>query len=99
MVGQNPDGLAAPGASRTYRYLAKAEGTFLLDNAADNADSGQSSEFGLFGAVNVEPEWAEWYRSQVTREDLIQATKLAPSRPGPLRSARLQYLQEPNTEG
>ena len=29
---------------------------------------------GLFGVVNVQPEGAEYYRSQVTREDLDQAT-------------------------
>ena len=37
-------------------------------------ESGQQAQAGLFGAINVEPEGAEWYRSQVTHDDLDQAT-------------------------
>ena len=79
-VGGNPSSLAAPGETKTYEYDAKAEGTFLLYSAADNVDvqSGGAQPIGagqgLFGAVNVQPEWAEWYRSQVTRDDLFAAT-------------------------
>src|SRR6185503_4846409 len=29
---------------------------------------------GLFGALNVQPEGAEWYRSQVSADDLQRAT-------------------------
>src|SRR5207249_4462466 len=36
--------------------------------------TGAQSSSGLFGAVNVQPEGAEYYRSQVTREDLNAAT-------------------------
>ena len=66
-----------PGGKATYTYYAKAEGTFLITSGADDSgaadSSGQASQ-GLFGAVNVQPEWAEWYRSQVTHDDLLQAT-------------------------
>ena len=77
-VGQNPNSLAAPGESKVYEYYARAEGTYLLCNGADNDDGTSSAGFGLFGAVNVQPQWAEWYRSQVTREDLILATVVEP---------------------
>ena len=99
-VGQNANGLAAPGESRVYRYYAKAEGTFLLCNAADEAaeDSGlldsRPASLACLGAVNVQPTWSEWYRSQVTRDDMIQSTRPA-GQPGPLRSPRLQSLQAP----
>ena len=32
------------------------------------------NDYGLFGAVNVQPKEAEYYRSQVTRKDLEFAT-------------------------
>ena len=75
-VGRNPSSLAAPGESKVYQLYAKEEGTFLLYSAADNVDDqgnqgnpvANQASLGLFGAVNVQPEWAEWYRSQVTRE-------------------------------
>ena len=67
-----------PGESRIYRFFARVEGTFLLSStAADIAtglDAGQLSA-GLFGSVVVEPEAAEWYRSQVTQKDLELASK------------------------
>jgi uncharacterized protein YijF (DUF1287 family) len=74
-VGKNPGrtgSLAAPGESRIYRYYAKAEGTFLIFNAADDVQgaSSPSNMFGMFGAIHVEPFGAEWYRSQVTHRDL-----------------------------
>ena len=37
---------------------------------------------GLFGALNVQPAGAEWYRSQVTAADLALATYNANSLPG-----------------
>jgi plastocyanin len=77
-VGANPSGLTAPGETKVYEYFAKAEGTFLACNGADEAAGGDSAGLGLFGAVNVQPEWAEWYRSQVTRDDLIEATTRRP---------------------
>src|SRR5260370_24346104 len=37
-------------------------------------ESGEQAQAGVFGAINIEPEGAEWYRSQVTHDDLEQAT-------------------------
>ncbi|MGH9824063.1 MAG: hypothetical protein ACREDR_12520, partial [Blastocatellia bacterium] len=87
--GANPNSLADNRASKTYTYYAKADGTFLLttqggssvdqqkyasnNNAQLLAANSQLLQ-GLFGAVNVEPAGAEWYRSQVAKEDLDLAT-------------------------
>lgn len=70
-VGRNGNAYAAPGETCTYRYFAKAEGTFMLYSAAGEWN-GQLAA-GLFGAAVVEPQHAEWYRSQVTNEDLALA--------------------------
>jgi len=77
-VGANESSLAAPGEQKTYMLYAPAEGTFVLHSTADNiADgtirAGQISN-GLFGSLIVEPPQAEWYRSQVTEEELFDAT-------------------------
>src|SRR5207245_1304267 len=60
-------------------YYAKrgAEGTYLVHSfSEDQALANQTSQLqsGLFGVVNVQPEGAEYYRSQVVREDLEKAT-------------------------
>ncbi|HEX7155096.1 MAG TPA: hypothetical protein VF618_26735 [Thermoanaerobaculia bacterium] len=71
-------GLVAPGASITYTWYAPAEGSFLLYSTGANV--GQAGAFGgqlaqgLFGSVSVQPAGTEWYRSQVTRRDLMDAT-------------------------
>jgi hypothetical protein len=86
-----PGGLVSPTKSPLnlmspqiiYNLYAAAEGTFLLYSAGDaytnppnaSGDGGQLS-FGLFGAVNVQPAKAEWYRSQVTAADLDAAQKV-----------------------
>ncbi|QEH38563.1 hypothetical protein OJF2_71660 [Aquisphaera giovannonii] len=90
-VGLNLDGQAAanssdckPGETKIYRFYARAEGAFLLYSTAAqlgaSLDAAQLTA-GLFGSVTVEPEGAEWYRSQVTRKDLELASK--PNRRGP----------------
>lgn len=75
-VGNNPSGLAAPGESKAYSFYAQKEGTYFAYSAAamtgGEGDSG-SLAHGLFGAVNVENKGAEWYRSQVTEQDLALA--------------------------
>jgi hypothetical protein len=83
-VGRNPNppgGLVAPGGRATYTLYADGamkEGVHLLYSAGatttGEGDGGQISP-GLFGAVNVEPRGAEWYRSQLTRDELLLATK------------------------
>src|SRR5271165_3393007 len=70
---KNPSGVVLPGQTLVYRWYAAEEGTFLVYSHAD-MESGQQAQAGLFGAINVEPEGAEWYRSQVTHDDLDQAT-------------------------
>lgn len=72
-VGENASSLAKNGELKTYRWYAVEEGTFLIYSAAD-MDSQYQANQGLFGAIHVEPEGAEWYRSQITHYDLVQAT-------------------------
>ena len=75
-VGNNPSGLVAPGGSLTYTFYAEKEGTFLAYSTAATTGGegdGGSLAHGLFGAVNVENQGAEWYRSQVTEQDLALA--------------------------
>jgi hypothetical protein len=76
-VGQNPSSLVAPGGSATYTYLAQREGNHLMYSTAATTGGegdGGSLAMGLFGSVNVEAKGAEWYRSQVTGEEMKLAT-------------------------
>lgn len=83
-VGQNPaggggliSGLVEPGASIVYRLYAQEEGTSLIYSTAgdyNNFNPNQVST-GLFGVLNIEPRGSEWYRSQVSAEDLQLATR------------------------
>jgi hypothetical protein len=61
-----------------YHVFAEKEGTYLLYSTAQNVggdgDGGTLAK-GLFGAVNVEPRFSEFYRSQVTAADLSLATR------------------------
>jgi hypothetical protein len=73
-VGVNNSALEAPGASpRKYTLYAEKPGTYLMYTLGDTSTTGAQLGQGLFGAVNVEPKGAEWYRSQVTAEDLALA--------------------------
>lgn len=80
--GQPPPSLVKPGESKTYKLYAQQEGSFLLYSLGDANTTGQKIDdlvigqiaAGLIGAVNVQPEGAEWYRSQVTANDLKLAT-------------------------
>ncbi|HEU4870861.1 MAG TPA: hypothetical protein VFT08_08430, partial [Pyrinomonadaceae bacterium] len=83
-VGRNNSSLASatpapspmPSPQQIYTLYVRNEGTYLLYSMGDNeaAPLGQVSR-GLFGALNVQPEGAEWYRSQVTQKELALATK------------------------
>lgn len=76
-VGANASSLAAPGQTRTYKLYSERESMgFLYSPAAQTGAEGDGGTlaFGLFGAVNVEPVGAEYYRSQVTNADLQIAT-------------------------
>jgi hypothetical protein len=76
-VGQNQSSLVAPGASGTFTYIAQREGNHLVYSTAATTGGegdGGSLAMGLFGSVNVEQKGAEWYRSQVTKEEMSLAT-------------------------
>ena len=70
-------GLAAPGESRTYNLYTPHEGAFVINSygatLGSEANSGNLG-IGMFGALNVEPQGARIYRSQVTEEELRLAT-------------------------
>jgi hypothetical protein len=77
-VGQNPSSLVAPGGSAVYTLYAEREGEHIFHSAAamtGGDGDGGSSAAGLFGAVNVEPEDALFFRSQITRNDMDLATQ------------------------
>jgi manganese oxidase len=87
-VGKNSSSLASagpppsptpspmPAQTQVYKLYVKNEGTFLLYTMGDATaePTGQISR-GLFGALNVQPQGAEWYRSQITKQELEWATK------------------------
>jgi len=77
-------------AVQVYKWFAAEEGTFLIYSPADMENGSYQTREGLFGAIHVEPQDAEWYRSQVTHEDLEQATQTVTDLRGYARS-----LQEP----
>ncbi len=87
-VGKNTNSLVKPDGVHTYTLYAEHEGPYVLYSAADTftksayfnsstlvatSDGGQLT-LGLFGAVNVQPAGAEWYRSQVTEQELCRAS-------------------------
>jgi len=76
-VGKNVSSLVPPNGSAVYKLYAEREGGYFLYSAAATTGGegdGGSLGAGLFGVVNVEPRGAEWYRSQVTEDDLRYAT-------------------------
>ena len=76
-VGQNQSSLVDPGSSATYTYFGQREGSHLLYSTAATTGGegdGGSLAMGLFGSVNVEAKAAEWYRSQLTAEEMELAT-------------------------
>lgn len=91
-VGKNSSSLASPTPAPTpgpmppqtltYTLFVRNEGTYLLYTMGDTTawPTGQISR-GLFGALNVQPKGAEWYRSQVTAQDLALATKKTNGQP------------------
>ena len=75
-VGNNSSGLAVPGETKTYTFFAQKEGAYFAYSTAATTGgegNGGSLAHGLFGAVNVENKGAQWYRSQVTEQDLALA--------------------------
>jgi hypothetical protein len=83
-TGQNDDGsnvgsvnsLAGPGGTwKTYTYFADKEGAYTITSGPNLGGEGGSGAIasGLFGILNVEPSGSTWYRSQMTREEMILA--------------------------
>ena len=75
--GGEPGSVCAPGDTKVYKLFARAEGTYLVHSfSADSPLANQTSQLqsGLFAVVNVQPEGAEYYRSQVLREDIDLAS-------------------------
>ena len=72
-VGRNPSSLAIPGATANYTFYAEREGGYMLRSTGANTggegDGGQL-DAGMFGSVNVQAAGAQWFRSQVTADDL-----------------------------
>ena len=64
----------APGKTQVYSFRATEEGVFMIFSPNGQTIPNSQSDLYLFGAVNVQPREAEWYRSQVTRDDLVLAT-------------------------
>ncbi|HMW88173.1 MAG TPA: hypothetical protein PKD65_19280, partial [Nitrospira sp.] len=98
--GKDLCALAAPGETRTYRWYAKKEGTFFLYSmgapAGGEGDGGQVG-LGLFGAINVQPRGAKWYRSQVTEKDLKAASYKQETKFGqPVIDYEATYKNEPH---
>ncbi|KKL00083.1 hypothetical protein LCGC14_2628890, partial [marine sediment metagenome] len=57
-AGFNAGSLAGPGETILYRLFADEEGEYLLQNGADL--SAESTAFGTFGAIAVEPVGSQW---------------------------------------
>ena len=100
-VGQNCSSLANPGQTLFYKFYAREEGNYLVysnddaQGAAGSNNAGQQQS-GLFGSINVEPENAEYYRSQVTHNDLMMATLVAC---GPFSSRRTDCVSDHFSNG
>jgi len=79
-VASNGNSTIAPGQTIHYVLRATAEGTYILNSEGaafggnNQPNDGAQVTAGLFGMVNVEPKKSEWYRSQVTHEELEAAT-------------------------
>jgi hypothetical protein len=77
-VGKNLSSLVKPDGSAIYKLYAEREGGYFMYSAAATTGGegdGGSLGAGLFGAITVQPKGAEWYRSQITADDLKYATK------------------------
>ncbi|HEV2853871.1 MAG TPA: hypothetical protein VHC97_13800 [Thermoanaerobaculia bacterium] len=86
-IGSNKNSNAVPGEKKVYTLYAEHEGSNFLYSTPDdwtnvNAGDGGALAQGLFGAVNIQPSgfldnqawYSEWFRSQVTEQDLCLAS-------------------------
>ncbi len=76
-VGNNGSSLTAVGGTTVYRFYAPKEGAFLVTNPGatfgGDASAGNAGS-GMFGIMVVEPPGANFYRGQLTEEELRLAT-------------------------
>jgi hypothetical protein len=78
-VASNADSTIPPGGTIKYVLRATQEGTFLINSEGaawggkNQSNDGAQVTAGLFGAMNVQPRNSEWYRSQVTHDELEYA--------------------------
>ncbi|WP_158542506.1 copper oxidase [Lujinxingia litoralis] len=78
-VGFNATRLVAPGEQANYRLYAEKEGTYLMRSmgaVTGGQGLGATTALGLFGAVNVQPQGARWFRSQITHEEMLRAARM-----------------------
>jgi len=76
-VGKNANSLVPQGGSKDYTFFAEKEGTFMAwSHGATFGSEGNGGQIasGLWAVVNVEPPKANFYRSQVTEEEMRLAT-------------------------
>ncbi len=80
VMGAPTGGLVVPGGTTTYTVYGEHEGIYQLYSPSDTSSSQAIGVIahGLFGAVNVEPRGAEWYRSQLSRDEMDMATPAEP---------------------
>jgi len=64
----------SPGETHVYRYEATGEGVYMMYSPNGESIPNSQLDYGLFGAVNVQPPEAEYYRSQVIEKDMQLAT-------------------------
>ncbi|MBX3616533.1 hypothetical protein [Nitrosomonas sp.] len=86
-----------PGQSALYRFHAHREGTyFAYSTGAGVGGEGNGGQvgLGLFGAVNVQPKGARWYRSQVSYADLQAATGKSANKKHPYSEINYEYERD-----
>lgn len=76
-VGANADSQVASGAAAQYEFYAPVESIHFVSSSTDDNDGMINA--GLFGAIHIQPSTAEYYRSQVTHDDLALASKPGPT--------------------
>lgn len=72
----------APGQTTIYKFNQIHEGMHIFQSysaPAGGEGDGGSNTMGLYGAVIGEPATSEWYRSQVTKEDMALARAAVPA--------------------
>jgi hypothetical protein len=76
-IGDRKGGMVGPGGRIKYHLYTPHEGAYIINSygalLGSEASSGNIA-LGMFGALNVQPKGAKFYRSQVTEEEMRLAT-------------------------